>query len=58
MFEQVSHWTVLTIGGSIGYFSGSINELSIDMKALKPTILPIVPRLLNRFNDQIKVIFY
>lgn len=56
MLEQISHWTLLCIGGSIGYYSGNTNELSADMKALKPTILPIVPRLLNKFNDQIKVV--
>lgn len=43
------------MGGSLGYISGVVNDLSDDMKELKPTIFPVVPRLLNRFNDTIKV---
>ncbi|KAI6235242.1 Arachidonate--CoA ligase [Aphelenchoides besseyi] len=51
MFEQVVHWSVLSLGGSIGYFSGDVRTLMDDMQALKPTIFPTVPRLLNRFYD-------
>uniref|UniRef100_A0A0K0F7J9 Long-chain-fatty-acid--CoA ligase n=1 Tax=Strongyloides venezuelensis TaxID=75913 RepID=A0A0K0F7J9_STRVS len=54
MFEQVNHWVSLTLGFQIGYFRGKIQELTHDMKALKPTIFPAVPRLLNRFYDIIQ----
>jgi long-chain acyl-CoA synthetase len=54
MFEQVDHWCVLMFGGSIGYFRGDIQGLMDDLKALKPTIFPVVPRLLNRLNDTIQ----
>lgn len=54
VFEQCAHWAALTLGYRIGYFSGSIPKLSEDMQALQPTLLPIVPRILNRFNDAIK----
>ncbi|CEF67818.1 Long-chain-fatty-acid--CoA ligase 6 [Strongyloides ratti] len=54
MFEQVNHWSCLTLGFQIGYFRGKIQELTYDMKALKPTIFPAVPRLLNRFYDLIQ----
>ncbi|KAI6240163.1 Arachidonate--CoA ligase [Aphelenchoides fujianensis] len=49
MFEQVVHWSMLFLGGSIGYFMGDVRTLTDDMKELKPTIFPTVPRLLNRF---------
>lgn len=40
-------------GGSVGFYSGNIKELTNDLKALKPTIMPAVPRLLNRVYDKI-----
>ncbi|VDO72573.1 unnamed protein product [Haemonchus placei] len=54
MMEQLSHWTLLTIGARIGYFSGSIPRLLEDINILKPTAFPVVPRLLNRFYDAIQ----
>lgn len=44
---------MLMVGGSIGYFKGDIRNLSEDMKALKPTMVPAVPRLLNRIYDKV-----
>uniref|UniRef100_A0A3B1K8S1 Arachidonate--CoA ligase n=1 Tax=Astyanax mexicanus TaxID=7994 RepID=A0A3B1K8S1_ASTMX len=40
-------------GGRIGFFQGDIRLLSEDMKVLRPTIFPVVPRLLNRMYDKI-----
>uniref|UniRef100_A0A8C9WIK4 Arachidonate--CoA ligase n=1 Tax=Scleropages formosus TaxID=113540 RepID=A0A8C9WIK4_SCLFO len=40
-------------GGRIGFFQGDIRLLAEDMKALRPTIFPVVPRLLNRMYDKI-----
>uniref|UniRef100_A0AAY4E9B6 Long-chain-fatty-acid--CoA ligase n=1 Tax=Denticeps clupeoides TaxID=299321 RepID=A0AAY4E9B6_9TELE len=37
----------------VGFFQGDIRLLSDDMKALRPTIFPVVPRLLNRMYDKI-----
>uniref|UniRef100_A0A0K0DWX4 Long-chain-fatty-acid--CoA ligase n=1 Tax=Strongyloides stercoralis TaxID=6248 RepID=A0A0K0DWX4_STRER len=54
MFEQVNHLVCLTLGFQIGYYRGKIQELTQDMKILKPTIFPAVPRLLNRFYDLIQ----
>ena len=39
-------------GGAVGFFTGDIKHLSDDMKALKPTVSPTVPRLLNRIYDK------
>lgn len=41
-------------GGRIGFYQGDIRLLSDDMKALRPTIFPVVPRLLNRMYDKVK----
>lgn len=37
----------------MGFYSGDIKELTNDMKALRPTVMPAVPRLLNRVYDKI-----
>ena len=39
------------VGGSVGFYSGNIKFLFEDMKVLKPTIMPSVPRLLNRIYE-------
>ncbi|PSN48363.1 Long-chain-fatty-acid--CoA ligase 6 [Blattella germanica] len=41
------------MGGSVGFFSGDIKRLPDDMKALRPTVMPAVPRLLNRIYDKV-----
>ncbi|WFD23107.1 long-chain-fatty-acid--CoA ligase [Malassezia equina] len=45
---------IIYMGGSIGFFSGKIERLSEDMQLLKPTMMPSVPRVLNRVADQIQ----
>lgn len=40
-------------GGCVGFYSGDIKELTNDLKALRPTVMPAVPRLLNRVYDKI-----
>lgn len=40
-------------GGRIGFYQGDIRLLPDDMKALRPTIFPVVPRLLNRMYDKV-----
>lgn len=42
-------------GGRVGFFQGDIRLLSDDMKALCPTIFPVVPRLLNRMYDKVSL---
>lgn len=44
----------MTVQGSrIGFFQGDIRSLSDDAIALKPTMFPVVPRLLNRIYDKV-----
>uniref|UniRef100_A0A671VYC0 Arachidonate--CoA ligase n=1 Tax=Sparus aurata TaxID=8175 RepID=A0A671VYC0_SPAAU len=51
MFERVG--VVLIHGARIGYFQGDIRLLMDDLKALQPTVFPVVPRLLNRMFDKV-----
>lgn len=40
------------MGGSVGFYSGDMRRLADDLTALKPTMMPAVPRLLNRLFDR------
>ncbi|XP_072904234.1 long-chain-fatty-acid--CoA ligase 1-like isoform X6 [Hemitrygon akajei] len=53
MFERLVQVVVLCHGARIGFFQGDIRLLMDDIKVLKPTIFPVVPRLLNRMYDRI-----
>ncbi|XP_051560196.1 long-chain-fatty-acid--CoA ligase 1-like isoform X1 [Myxocyprinus asiaticus] len=53
MFERVVEGVLLVHGARIGYFQGDIRQLMDDLKTLKPTVFPVVPRLLNRMFDKI-----
>ena len=44
---------LLCHGGRIGYFRGDPKLLLEDLQALKPTVLPLVPRLINRIYDKV-----
>ncbi|KAL7868295.1 hypothetical protein SRHO_G00096790 [Serrasalmus rhombeus] len=44
---------ILVHGGRIGYFQGDIRKLMDDLTTLRPTVFPVVPRLLNRMFDKI-----
>jgi len=49
--ERCCELAVFMAGGAVGFYSGNLHTLTADMKALKPTILPAVPRFLNRMYD-------
>jgi long-chain acyl-CoA synthetase len=54
LFEVMAHVTMYGLGYKIGYFSGDIKKVIGDLKACKPIVLPVVPRLLNRVYDQLE----
>jgi len=54
MFERVVQTVLYGSGGKVGFFQGDIRLLPDDMKALQPTIFPVVPRLLNRVYDKVQ----
>uniref|UniRef100_A0A8D3C968 Long-chain-fatty-acid--CoA ligase n=1 Tax=Scophthalmus maximus TaxID=52904 RepID=A0A8D3C968_SCOMX len=53
MFERVVQTVMYGSGARVGFFQGDIRLLPDDMKALRPTIFPVVPRLLNRVYDKV-----
>uniref|UniRef100_A0A673C8P4 Arachidonate--CoA ligase n=1 Tax=Sphaeramia orbicularis TaxID=375764 RepID=A0A673C8P4_9TELE len=53
MFERVVQGVMIAHGARIGFFQGDIRLLMDDLAALKPTVFPVVPRLLNRMYDKI-----
>ncbi|NXD77933.1 ACSL5 ligase, partial [Halcyon senegalensis] len=54
MFERVVQTVVYSCGAKVAFFQGDIKLLTDDMKTLKPTLFPVVPRLLNRIYDKIQ----
>jgi len=54
VLEQSVSFVILAVGGRIGFYQGDIKLLTSDMQALKPTLFPTVPRLLNRIHDTIR----
>lgn len=55
MLERCCENGMYMVGGSVGFYSGDIKRLSEDMKALRPTVMPAVPRLLNRMYDKVSI---
>ncbi|MCP9262452.1 Long-chain-fatty-acid--CoA ligase 5 [Dirofilaria immitis] len=53
IYEQLLEAFVIYIGGRIGIFGGDPKRLIYDMKLLRPTIMALVPRLLNRYRDMV-----
>ncbi|NWW78057.1 ACSL5 ligase, partial [Climacteris rufus] len=54
MFERIVQAVVYSCGAKVGFFQGDIKLLTDDMKTLKPTVFPVVPRLLNRVYDKVQ----
>uniref|UniRef100_A0A2K6Q1W9 Long-chain-fatty-acid--CoA ligase n=1 Tax=Rhinopithecus roxellana TaxID=61622 RepID=A0A2K6Q1W9_RHIRO len=52
MFERVVQTVAYCCGARVGFFQGDIRLLADDMKTLKPTLFPTVPRVLNRIYDK------
>lgn len=52
MLERCFENGVYYSGGAVGFYSGNIRDLTSDLRALRPTIMPAVPRLLNRVHDK------
>ena len=54
MFERVCEWGTLASGGCIGYASGNIKRLADDLRLIRPTFFPSVPRVLNKIYAKIQ----
>lgn len=53
MFERLLEAIIYSVGGRVGFYRGDIKTLGEDMKELRPTFVPVVPRLLNRVYDKV-----
>jgi long-chain acyl-CoA synthetase len=42
------HLVIAAHGARVGFFTGDVRRLTDDIKALRPTLLPTVPRVLGR----------
>eukprot|EP00993_Chasmostoma_nieuportense_P003766 NODE_446_length_2227_cov_20.143810_g414_i0.p1 GENE.NODE_446_length_2227_cov_20.143810_g414_i0~~NODE_446_length_2227_cov_20.143810_g414_i0.p1 ORF type:complete len:707 (+),score=132.48 NODE_446_length_2227_cov_20.143810_g414_i0:63-2183(+) len=52
-FERLIQAIVFHCGAQVGFYQGDTSKLPEDIHALRPTVFPSVPRLLNRFYDKI-----
>lgn len=52
-FEQLVENALWMEGAAIGFYQGDTLKILEDIKALRPTIFPSVPRLFNRIYDKI-----
>jgi long-chain acyl-CoA synthetase len=51
IFEREVVASIMYSGGAIGFYSGDIRSLQTDLAVLRPTIIPSVPRIWNRYYD-------
>ncbi|XP_023224281.1 long-chain-fatty-acid--CoA ligase 5-like [Centruroides sculpturatus] len=48
VYEIVNQLTIVHKGGKIGFYSGDIKNVLDDILRFQPTMLPLVPRIMNR----------
>jgi len=53
VFEQGLLGVVILYGCKIGFYGGDVLKLTEDMRILKPTLFPSVPRLYNKIHAKI-----
>jgi long-chain acyl-CoA synthetase len=53
IYEQLLQAFIIYSGGRIGVFSGDIRKILDDAQVLQPTVIALVPRLLNKIYDQV-----
>ncbi|ETV94996.1 hypothetical protein H310_11323 [Aphanomyces invadans] len=55
IFEHVVITAIITFGARIGFYQGNTLKLADDLCALRPTLFPTVPRLLNKIYDKVVI---
>lgn len=53
VFEQLVENALFMQGAAIGFYQGDTLKIMEDLKELRPTLFPSVPRLFNRIYDKI-----
>jgi len=54
LFGRVLHCALITYGVAIGFYSGDPRLIVDDLRLLRPTVFPSVPRLFNRIRDKVQ----
>ena len=54
MFGSGTVVAIIFLGGEIGFWQGKVEKLIDDFRDFQPTILAMVPRLLNRLYDKVR----
>lgn len=54
VFERGVQVSCLNAGARIGFYQGDTLKILEDLQALRPTMFPSVPRLLNRIHDRLR----
>uniref|UniRef100_A0AAR2KNT6 Arachidonate--CoA ligase n=1 Tax=Pygocentrus nattereri TaxID=42514 RepID=A0AAR2KNT6_PYGNA len=53
LLRLIHYVTMFCHGARVGFYQGDISLLMDDIKTLKPTFFPVVPRIINRIYDKI-----
>ena len=54
IYERVVQSNILTSGASVAFYRGDPQYLIEDLQVCRPTILPVVPRVLNKIYDKVR----
>ncbi|MCO1577395.1 AMP-dependent synthetase/ligase [Crossiella sp. SN42] len=54
LFARIVQFLTLSHGATLGFFRGDIRQLLPDLAALRPTILPSVPRLFEKVHSTVQ----
>lgn len=54
IFERMVQVSIVRSGARIGFYQGDTLKIIEDLQALRPTVFPSVPRLLNRIYDKLQ----
>lgn len=54
MLERLIECVCFMVGARVGFYRGDIRLLPDDIKELQPTVVPVVPRVLNRLYDKVR----
>ena len=53
IFEMLVQTALLGVGASIAFYRGDVLKLLEDVAVARPTVFPVVPRLLNKVHSKI-----
>lgn len=54
IFERLVMYSLLSVGAKINFYGGNVLKLTEDWQLVRPTLIPIVPRLINKIYAKIQ----